>query len=126
MNQDLINTTGAEELREAMLGSRNWQERTTPQPSPTRTNKLVSAFVVFLIVFGIVVGMVAAGRAAQSADHMRPHEITLVMPPSDDRPNIVTISGAYPDWDACQKAKQRVRVAAGKVVCSIVNPWRVR
>lgn len=86
------------------------------------------ALLVGLGIAAGIWGWANRANASEPADHMRPHEITLLVPPGTAEVGIMTISGAYPDRGACEKAKQRVVVKApgAKLVCGIANPWRVR
>jgi hypothetical protein len=99
---------------------------TSHEVKPSRIGWMI--WPALLVGLGVVAGIWGYARAATPADHMRPHEIVLLLPPDKDRPGIITISAAYPDRLACEKAKQRVTVKApgAKLVCGIVNPWRVK
>lgn len=53
-----------ERLREAMLGSRNWKERTQAQPSPAKRSKLWHWVVAAMVI----VGAIAIARGVQGAE----------------------------------------------------------
>lgn len=102
--QDFPNSVGDE--------AAYWQQR---QREPRTGWRIVGAC---LLIAAIIVIGISIARAAER-DTARPHEIVLLLAPDPDRRSIITISGAYADRSACEKAKRRVSVMAkgAKVLC---------
>lgn len=89
---------------------------------PTPVWKIVAAFV---LAAALVVVAISIARAAERNGAF---EITLLLPPDADRRNIFTLSGAYADRGACERAKKRliVMAAGARVVCYPAETRRAR
>lgn len=137
-DQDLPNTVAPESLSRWMARPADegpfWQRHRAQTQGPVVTPPEVKRSRVLMrtvVCALVIIGCIAIARGvwgASPADHMRPHEMTLLLPPQVDRVNIITISAAYPDRAACEKAKLRVvvKTPGAKLVCGIANPFRVR
>lgn len=127
-DQDMPNTVAPESLSRWMQRHRAQTQGPLVTPPKVKRSRVLMRTVVCALV---IIGCIAIARGvwgASPADHMRPHEITLLIPPGTSEVGIITISAAYPDRAACEKAKQRVvvKTPGAKLVCGIANPFRVR